>query len=261
VFLLEYNSCKYVISCFTFLCLGYWRMRVKKLKMLHIIHFYHFCNQHQLFQSELNSRRMYEGPGWRVQRGHESFYGDTYRPFYSDIFRPFYDDTFRLFLWWHTNHFMVTYVENFMMTHLDLFMVTHSDHFMVTQSDYFMVTHWDYFVEGCRTQPKMNSSCTALQNIKNVIYFDILHEQFSVLIMMLWEQSLWYKVLKLVLDTTPGKFFNHEYVINGKLCELWICYVFMLTQCTGILFAGTKCLKSHTEIANNIGEGDYFVEF
>jgi len=67
--------------------------------MLHIIHIYYFCNQHQLFQSELNSRGMFEGPRWRVQRSHESFYGDTCRPFYSDVFRPFYDDTFRLFLW------------------------------------------------------------------------------------------------------------------------------------------------------------------
>jgi len=40
-----------------------------------------------------------------------------------------------------------------------------------------------------------------------------------------------------------------------------LCYVFMLTHCTGILFAGTECLKSHSEIANNIGEGDNFVEF
>ena len=35
----------------------------KKLKMLHIIHFYHFCNQHKLFCLELNSGGMYEGPG------------------------------------------------------------------------------------------------------------------------------------------------------------------------------------------------------
>jgi len=35
----------------------------------------------------------------------------------------------------------------------------------------------------------------------------------------------------------------------------------MLTHCTRILFARTKCLKSQTEIANNDGEGDNFVEF
>ena len=100
-----------------------------------------------------------------------------------------------------------------------------------------------------------------MQNTKNVIYLDILHERFSVIIMMLWEQSLWYKVLKLMLDTTPGKFFNHEYIINEKLCELWMYYVFMLTHCTGILFGGTKFLKSHSEIANNIGKGYNFVDF
>jgi len=49
--------------------------------MLPIIHFCHFCNQHQHFHAELNSRGMHEGPGWKVQRSHELFYGVTHRPF------------------------------------------------------------------------------------------------------------------------------------------------------------------------------------
>jgi hypothetical protein len=64
-----------------------------------------------------------------------------------------------------------------------------------------------------------------------------------------------------MLDPSPGKFFNHEYIIDEKLYELWIYCVLTLTHCTGILFAGTKCLKSHTEIFNNNGEGDNFFAF
>lgn len=62
-----------------------------------------------------------------------------------------------------------------------------------------------------------------------------------------------------MLDRTPGKFFNHEYVINEKLCELWIYYVFMLVQ--EFFLQVHNVWNPITEIANNNGEGDNFVEF
>lgn len=157
------------------------------------------------------------------------FYGDTFIKFYDDTFGPFHGDTFRTFY-----------------------------------GDTIRLFYGDTFRPLCRTQitwDEFLQFSNPLQNIKNVIYFDILHEQFSVTIVMLWEQSLWYKVLKLMLDTTPGIFFNHECVINEKLCEVWIYFVFTLTHCTGILFAGIKCLEFLTEFVNNNDEGDNFVEF
>jgi serine/threonine protein kinase len=38
-------------------------------------------------------------------------------------------------------------------------------------------------------------------------------------------------------------------------------YVLTLAHYTGILFAGTRCLKPYTEVVNSSGEGRNFVEF
>lgn len=77
---------------------------------------------------------MHEGPGWKVQRSHKSFYGVTHRPFYSDIFRPFYGDTLRHF---YGDTFRKFYDDTFWPFHGDTFRPFYDDTIRLFYGDIF----------------------------------------------------------------------------------------------------------------------------